>query len=461
MPSIENSISLPSLATLPPPIEEPLGLPVEPSSVASPSSSMETTPTSLSPEETSLTTSSATSTTPVDLATLISDIRGRYAPPDSALKSSSPETSALAGSASPSNLSDESLAQDSLFDSASENDLVPISALKKGAQKRKLTSSQEVGSGSKNHCVLDPTFRTRARWNSSYGSTAIPKPTIPKSKVKPFSQTKAEIVDFFKNFSISRGCVTARVGNVLVVFDSIKLGSWLGISCSEFATCQKNKWPDLPPPLTPLEIVGKFSGDSSRTSVSKVLKRSMSSYHKFLFTFVIRNLIPRQERRDVASYLDLTLMELLDRGMPINLPALMIAYLNKVVHDVNKNHALPYGFLLTSVFAKWGVHFSFVEHYLPYDALDYYESRGTRHVGVMGGSSSATGSSPPKENSAVLNLELENKHLRLEIEQLKAQLARNEDTAMARHQDLMALIRSLSPSIVPSSSVAPPTDPNP
>ncbi|MCD7471660.1 hypothetical protein HAX54_012254 [Datura stramonium] len=80
--------------------------------------------------------------------------------------------------------SDESFAQDSLSDSASENDLVTIFALKKGARKRKLTSSQEVGSGSKNPYVFDPAFLTRARWNSSYDSTAIPKPTIPKSKLK-------------------------------------------------------------------------------------------------------------------------------------------------------------------------------------------------------------------------------------------------------------------------------------
>ncbi|MCD9642627.1 hypothetical protein HAX54_029512 [Datura stramonium] len=57
----------------------------------------------------------------------------------------------------------------------------------------------------------------------------------------------------------------------------------------------------------------------------------MSAYHKLLFGFVMKNLIPHQERRDAASFLDLTLMGLLDRIMKINLPSLMIDYLSKVL----------------------------------------------------------------------------------------------------------------------------------
>ncbi|MCD7471658.1 hypothetical protein HAX54_012251 [Datura stramonium] len=420
MSSIETPISLPPLATLPPPIEEPLGPPIEPSSVASPSSSMEIAPSSLSLEKTSPTSSIPTSITPVDLATLIFDTRRWYAPPDLAPKSLSPATSASVGYASPFDPSDESFAQDSLSDSASENDLVPILALKKGARNRMLTSSKEVGSGSKNPYVFNPAFLTWACRNSSYGSTAIPNPTIPKSKFKPLSQRK-----LLKGKMVFPSSDTYLTDLLLKTEAQV----WILIFLNRDACVAKEEVVDFIKNFS----ISRFSGDFFRTSVSKVLKRSMSPYHKFLFTFVIRNLIPRQERRDAASYLDLTLMELLDRGMPINLPALMIAYLNKVVHDFNQNHALPYGFLLTSVFAKLGVKFSSMEHYLSYDAFDYYESRGTPH----------------------------NTHLRFEIEQLKSQPARNEDTARARHQDLMALIQSLSRSIVPSSSMAPPTDPNP
>lgn len=77
-----------------------------------------------------------------------------------------------------------------------------------------------------------------------------------------------------------------------------------------------------------------------------------------------------KKRRDAASYLDLTLMELLDREMPINFPGLIISYLTKVVMDVKQNHTLTYGFLLTKVFDKLGAWFTSLEYYSAYDALD-------------------------------------------------------------------------------------------
>ncbi|MCE0481274.1 hypothetical protein HAX54_038892 [Datura stramonium] len=276
---------------------------------------------------------------------------------ESVPKSPSSTYSAPAQSNSVSAESDYTLATTSLFDSKSLEDLVPIVALKKWVRKRVLAYSQVVVSTSKTPYVLGPASRTRAHRNNQDGTPTIPNPPFTKSKVKSFSErkilkvkmvfpssdpclttlwckieaqgwnplfsdrnafvAKIEMVEFFKNFSISKGCVTTRVGKVIVVFDSAKLGSLLGVSCEGFVTFQKNKWPDLPLPLNPLDIVHKFSGNPSRTSMSKVLKKSMSPYHRFLFAFVIKNLIPRQERMDVASYLDLTLMELCDREIPL------------------------------------------------------------------------------------------------------------------------------------------------
>lgn len=164
----------------------------------------------------------------------------------------------------------------------------------------------------------------------------------------------------------------------MAVLDFHTLGSVLRIPCEGFSSCQKNKWPDLPSPLKPLEIVRKYSGNPSRLSDSKVYKHSMYDYHKTLFSFVTKNLVPRQEHRDAASYLDLTLMELLDRKMQIDLPGLMILFLIKVATDVKENHALPHRFLLTKVFAKLQVKLPALEYYSGYDALDYYENRVPR-----------------------------------------------------------------------------------
>ncbi|MCD9560823.1 hypothetical protein HAX54_019628 [Datura stramonium] len=92
--------------------------------------------------------------------------------------------------------------------------------------------------------------------------------------------------------------------------------------------------PILPIPLTPLDITRKFSGNPIRFSNFKIPKKSMTAYYKLLFSFVIKNLIPHQERMDAASYLDLTLIELLDRKIRINLPDLMMSYITKVANDI-------------------------------------------------------------------------------------------------------------------------------
>ncbi|MCD7461115.1 hypothetical protein HAX54_045195 [Datura stramonium] len=293
----------------------------------------------------------------------------------------------------------------SLSDSKSEEDLVPIVALKEDAQKRVLASVQVVGFGSKTPCVFGLASHTRARRNTQGRTTTIPKPIVPKSHVKSFFErnllkgkmvfpssdpclaelwlkieaqgwnslfldrnafvAKTMVVDFFKHFSISRGCVTAKVGKVLVVFNSATLGSLLDISCTGFDTCQKNKQPNLPSLLNPMDIV--------------------RNAYKFSCT-------------DHFSS-------------------------HQVVIDVKRNHALPYRFLLTKVFAKLGVRFSSLEYYSTYNALDYFETRGSHQTGGMDGSSSVAGSSPSKEPSDTMRLEMENKSLHLELEQLKAQLA--------------------------------------
>lgn len=54
----------------------------------------------------------------------------------------------------------------------------------------------------------------------------------------------------------------------------------------------------------------------------------------------------------------------------------------------------------------------------------------------------------------------ENDKLRLENAYLMAQLTRNEDIASACHNDLMTLLRGLSPLTMPSSVVATPSSPS-
>ncbi|MCD9641260.1 hypothetical protein HAX54_027351 [Datura stramonium] len=156
----------------------------------------------------------------------------------------------------------------------------------------------------------------------------------------------------------------------------------------------------------------------------------MSPYHRFLFAFVIKNLLLRQERRDAASYLVLTLMELLDREMPINLSELVVTFVTMAMINVKQNHAIPYG-----------------SH--PEDG--------------KGRSSIVASTSGPADDGEMQKLYQEIDHLLEENKQLKAQLVKNEETAEAHRNDLMSLDSELSPLTVSSPSISsqsPPVAPN-
>jgi len=75
----------------------------------------------------------------------------------------------------------------------------------------------------------------------------------------------------------------------------------------------------------------------------------MLPLHQLLFWFVIKNIIPRGQGRNMADALDQCLIDLLDREEQINLPAIMIRHIARMANP-SKEHDLGYGFLLTLVF---------------------------------------------------------------------------------------------------------------
>lgn len=85
-----------------------------------------------------------------------------------------------------------------------------------------------------------------------------------------------------------------------------------------------------------------------------VQKAEMVPLHRLLYWFVIKNIIPWGQGRNRADAMDLCLVDLLDTGSQINLPALMISHIARIA-NTSKDHDLGYGFLLCFVFEKLGV----------------------------------------------------------------------------------------------------------
>nr|XP_009761592.1 PREDICTED: uncharacterized protein LOC104213746 [Nicotiana sylvestris] len=163
-----------------------------------------------------------------------------------------------------------------------------------------------------------------------------------------------ELIEFMANAAVKDVVVSSLVKGVLVQFDAEKLGEILDIPSKGFDDYTRQRWPCLDSLPTALEITKRFCDSKDVNEARAVQKSEMRVEHKFVFEFVNKCLLPRQERRHTANYMDLVLMECLERGKQINWPALIVKLLDRVING-SKAHATPYGFILTTVLDRLNV----------------------------------------------------------------------------------------------------------
>nr|XP_009803926.1 PREDICTED: uncharacterized protein LOC104249244 [Nicotiana sylvestris] len=160
-----------------------------------------------------------------------------------------------------------------------------------------------------------------------------------------------EIIEFMENAKVKDGRVTSQVKGVQVSFDAKRLGEILGIPSEGYDDYTRQKWLSLDSLPTTLAITRKLCDVTEVNEAKVVYKSEMKLSHKVLFEFVNKCLLPRQERRHIANYMDLILMECLESGWQINWLGFMIKLLDRVING-SKAHATPYGFILTIVPAR-------------------------------------------------------------------------------------------------------------
>lgn len=81
----------------------------------------------------------------------------------------------------------------------------------------------------------------------------------------------------------------------------------------------------------------------------------MPPLHQLYFDMVHKMITPQKERHIKANYLDVTLMELLDTEVNINLPSLILKQMQRgLIKDHQKVH-VPYGFWFSSIFKDYFV----------------------------------------------------------------------------------------------------------
>ena len=153
--------------------------------------------------------------------------------------------------------------------------------------------------------------------------------------------------EFYYNIQFKdEGSILTRVNNIAICLDEGVLSkilrvpregtrSVLGRNCSsEFAA-----------------VISKIP----TTKVAGIYKKIMKSEYQLVFEFINKVLLPRTEKRTVATAADLFVMEMLCNFEALNLPGLMLEHINKIVIERNGVHGMSYGYFLTEVFKHFKI----------------------------------------------------------------------------------------------------------
>lgn len=76
-------------------------------------------------------------------------------------------------------------------------------------------------------------------------------------------------------------------------------------------------------------------------------RRTFSGENQLYFEFVNKVLLPKSKKRTTASIIVMFLMECLHRMDDINIPAIMLEHMRKIIIIKDGKHGICYGYLLT------------------------------------------------------------------------------------------------------------------
>ncbi|KAH0748135.1 hypothetical protein KY290_027367 [Solanum tuberosum] len=140
-----------------------------------------------------------------------------------------------------------------------------------------------------------------------------------------------EVREFFYKMELLKGGgITTIVRNVQIHLDEETLGIILGVPVAGVRTIEGCKPTGLP-------------------------KKFLKGEYQLMFEFINKVVVPRTEKRTVVSAVDLFLVEKHDELEQINLPAIMLEHMHRVMTWKNAKHDIPYGYLLNFVFNHFEV----------------------------------------------------------------------------------------------------------
>jgi len=161
------------------------------------------------------------------------------------------------------------------------------------------------------------------------------------------------VAEFYANVTLAGDVFTSTVNGVLIEVNAQALGVILGVPATGFDLYVREV-KSLVSKARLLKLAQHLIQQPGLRSPLIVKKGDIQPLHQLLFWFVIKNIIPRAQGRNQADVMDQCLIDLIDKGEQINLPAFMINHIIRIA-TTPRAHDLGYGFLLTKVFEHFGV----------------------------------------------------------------------------------------------------------
>ncbi|GAB2288500.1 hypothetical protein Dimus_022829 [Dionaea muscipula] len=161
--------------------------------------------------------------------------------------------------------------------------------------------------------------------------------------------------EFYRNVttSISKKKEVARSSVIRVKIElngMIKMEFWRFRENNGICEYIKDVWEKSTSAMT-LEITWRFANDELISNARRVKSSEMKPFQHLFHFIVMKNVVPRFEKRDTTSFMDLTYIDHLLLRRKINLPRVMLRHMAYVISV--PHHELPYGNLQTKVFEAY------------------------------------------------------------------------------------------------------------
>jgi len=256
-----------------------------------------------------------------------------------------------------------------------------------------------------------------------------------------------DLAEFYARCSVIDGRLISEVNRVKIEFDPQELGEILGIAATGFDIyVREDKFVLGKGRL--VELAQKLSNQSGLKHPMAIKKGDMLPLHQLLFWFAIKNVIPRGQGRNQADAMDQYFVDLMDRGEPINLPAIMIPHIGRIA-TTTRGHDLGYGFLLTMVFEHFGVELQNKVGAQVINEIGNGTLMGCGFDLVQGagtGSKQGMHTPPPPVSSSpsglptITTLHQEQQQLQGELSLVKKVLEDQETLNAKRHEDILNML---------------------